>query len=100
MPEVGPSPLSPLGLTAHASKRLQQRGVARWFVDALLLHGRAFHDRHGAVLFHVDDYMRQQLKAELPPGRYRRAERCFDVYAVVADQQVITVARRTRRRFN
>jgi len=89
-----------LGLTAHAARRLQQRGVARWFVDALLLHGRAAHDGHGAVLVHVDASMRRQLKSELLPSVYRRAERYFDVYAVVADQRVITVARRTRRRFN
>lgn len=100
MPHVSLCPPASLGLTVHASIRLQQRGVARWFVDALLMYGRPFHDGRGAVLLHVDANMRQQLKAELPPGRYGRAERYFDVYAVVAGEQVITVARRIRRRFN
>ena len=70
-----------LGLTAHAARRLQQRGVARWFVDALLLHGRAAHDGHGAVLVHVDQH---ELIRD-PQGVLDHLCACWDLARVTVD---------------
>lgn len=84
-------------LTGHASTRIQQRGIPRWFLDLLLDHGKTHHDGHGAVIKSVTRDTRQRFKNALSPQDYVRAERYFGVYAVVAsDDAVITAGRRTR----
>ncbi len=87
-----------LPLTTHATIRLQQRGIAPWFVDLLLRHGDTAHDGHGATLRYVSKATRRRLAQVLTRQEYARAERWFDVYAVVShDQCVVTAAHRTRR---
>lgn len=89
----------PTRLTGHASTRIQQRGIPRWFLDLLLDHGKTHHDGHGAVIKSVTRDTRQRFKSALSPQDYVRAERYFGVYAVVAsDDAVITAARRNRRK--
>lgn len=91
---------SPL-LTSHAYTRLQQRGIPPWFVDLLLQHGKTRHDGHGALIKSVDKHVRRKLHEVLPHEQFVRAERWFDVYAVVsADASVITAAHRTKKRMH
>ena len=93
-----PTPASPQ-LTTHANTRLQQRGIPPWFLNLLLTHGKAIHDGHGAGIKTVNKTVRERLKSVLPRERYAAAERYFDVYAVVTnDNWVVTAGHRTRRR--
>lgn len=88
-------------ITKHASIRIQQRGIPPWFVDLLVAHGKTSHDGHGALLKSIDKDTRLLLQATLSRTQYARAERYFDVYAVVgSDESVITAAHRTKRRFH
>ena len=99
-PVVLSSSVASLRLTTHASIRLQQRGIPAWFLDLLIHHGKTSHDGHGAVIKTVDKDTRRRLQAVLSREEYARAERYFDVYAVVAGEgeAVITAAHRVRRR--
>ncbi len=87
-----------LNLSRHAIARLQQRGIPGWFLGLLVDHGRTHHDGHGAVIKTVDKSTRRQLQAVLSRTQYVAAERYFGVYAVLADQAVVTAAHRTRRK--
>ena len=88
-----------LQLTRHATARLQQRGVPRWFLRLLIDHGKAVHDGHGAVIRLVDKGARKRLQRVLSRTAYASAERYFDVYAVLTpDDAVVTVAHRARHR--
>jgi hypothetical protein len=94
-------PTRPLRLTDHASVRLQQRGIPKWFLHLLVEHGKTTHDGHGALLKSVSKGTRQRLRSVLSHREYVQAERYFDVYAVVSgDQAVITAAHRIQRRFH
>jgi hypothetical protein len=87
-------------LTRHASVRAQQRGIPVWFLALLVDHGRSHHDWHGAVVKSVDRAMRRRPQGVLSRADYIAAETYFDVYAVVAndDLSIVTTAHRTRRR--
>ena len=86
-------------MTNHACHRLQQRGIPPWFVALLVSHGRTQHDAHGAMIKTEDRATRRDLRCSLSRTQYAAAERHFNVYVVVADDQdVITAAHRTRRR--
>lgn len=90
-----------LRLTDHASIRMQQRGIPGWFVQLLIEHGKTRHDGHGALVKSVSKATRRRLQAVLPHRTYVEAERYFDVYAVLSDDQaVITAAHRTHRRMH
>ncbi len=96
-----PLAAEPFHLTAHAAVRLQQRGIPRWYLDLLVAHGKTIHDGHGAVLKTVDKGTRRRLQGVLSRTQFAEAERYFGVYAVVGrGQQVVTAARRTRRRLH
>lgn len=88
-------------LTGHAAVRMQQRGIPAWYLNLLVEHGKTTHDGHGAVLKSIAKATRQRLRHVLSRHEYARAERYFDVYAVVTpDQSVVTAAHRTNRRFH
>ena len=96
---MSPDLASSFRLTTHASIRLQQRGIPPWFLSLLVQHGKTMHDGHGAVLKTVNKVTRRRLQGVLSRKEYAEAERWFDVYAVVVeDEVVVTAARRTRRR--
>lgn len=98
---VRPAEPQQLQLTRHAAVRLQQRGIPAWFVELLVEHGASSHDGHGAVVLSVNKVARQRLAKVLDKKAYARAERWFDVYAVVSgDNSVVTAAHRTHRRFH
>lgn len=91
----------PVRLTQHAAVRLQQRGIPAWFVQLLVEHGASEHDGHGAVIKSVTKSARQRLAKVLDRKAYARAERWFDVYAVVScDSAIVTAAHRTQRRYH
>ena len=96
-PAPGPSALgtgSYLHLTRHSEVRLQQRGIPRWYVDTLMTHGRHCHAPGGAEIVCIDKGARQRLGRHLTRQDFARAERFFNVYAVVAPGGVlVTVAR-------
>lgn len=95
------SPSDRLRFTAHASVRMQQRGIPAWFLRLLVQHGRTAHDGHGAVLKSVSKSTRRRLQELLTRSQYAEAERYFGVYAVVTPgQTVVTAAHRTHRRFH
>ena len=74
----------------HAVKRLQQRGIRRQAVRLVLAYGDHRH-RHGAAIVSMDRDSR--LEAACDPGREcRRIVDRLNVYAVVADGNVLTVA--------
>ena len=61
-------------------------------------HGNTVHDGRGAVIKTVNKNTRRRLQKLLSRTEYARAERYFDVYAVVApDMAVVTAAHRTSR---
>lgn len=92
---------TPYRLTDHAAVRLQQRGIPPWFLKLLVDHGRTSHDGHGALVKSVCKATRRRLQAVLTRPQYARAERYFDVYAVLTpDRAVITAAHRTSRRLH
>ena len=85
-------------LTTHASIRLQQRGIPAWLRALLVQHGNTVHDGRGAVIKTVNKNTRRRLQKLLSRTECARAERYFDVYAVVApDMAVVTAAHRTSR---
>lgn len=91
----------PFPLTAHATVRMQQRGIPGWYLQLLIEYGKTSHARGGAVLKSVTKATRQRLQAVLSRRDYAAAERYFGVYAVLApDHAVITAAHRTHRRFH
>jgi hypothetical protein len=94
---LGPSAV-PVRLTHHASVRLQQRGIPAWFLGLLVMHGKTVHDHRGAVIKLVDKGTRRRLQAVLGRADYVEAERYFDVYAVVAPDDVVVTAAHRRQR--
>jgi len=91
-------PAAPVNVSKHASVRLQQRGIPAWYVELLVTWGQSRHDGHGAQVFSVTKPVRNRLARELPHTSYVRAERYFDVYAVVSgDGTLITAAHKQRR---
>ena len=88
-------------ITTHAAVRMQQRGIPRWFLDLLVVHGKTTHDGHGAVLKSVSKSTRRRLRQLLSHSEYAEAERYFGVYAVVSQgQAILTAAHRTHRRLH
>lgn len=82
-------------LTAHARVRMQQRGIPPAALDLLLDFGRETHDHRGCLIVRFDKRSRRLARRALGPERYRRLERCFNAYAVVAeDDAVVTVGHR------
>lgn len=88
-------------LSRHAAVRLQQRGIPAWFLHLLVEHGACSHDGRGAVIMSVNKAARQRLAKALDRKEYARAERWFDVYAVLSsDDTVLTAAHRNHRRYH
>lgn len=79
-------------LTAHARARMQQRGISPQALEVLLDYGREAHDNRGCRIVRFDKRSRRRVLRELGSERYRRLERYFNAYAIVAaDDAVVTV---------
>ena len=87
---MGPWPLTP-----HARVRMQQRGIRREVLDALLEHGAERHVHvDGREIVFLDKRARARLARYSPGG----AERLKSTFAIVGpDGKVITVGHRFRR---
>ncbi len=73
-------------LTRHAQARMQQRGISWEDIDYVLDNGRETHDHHGGCIYSLDRRSRQGV------GQADRK----NVYAVVADETIVTVGIRHR----
>lgn len=94
-------PATGVRLTGHAAIRMRQRGIPAWFLDLLVEHGKSTHDGHGAIVKSVCKITRRRLQQVLSREQYARAERWFNVYAVLShDDALVTAARRTHRRYH
>ena len=85
-------------LTPHASVRMQQRGIRRDALDALLDFGaeRHVHSAGRAIVF-LDKKARARLARQSPEGA-RAVERLKSTYAIIDGSGiVITVGHRFRR---
>ena len=79
----------------HAVKRLQQREIRRQAVRLVLAYGDHRH-RHGVAIVSMNRNSRLEAACDL--GReYRRVVDRLNVYSVVADGNVVTVAHPRRR---
>ena len=84
-------------LTEHARARMQQRGISRDALELLLDFGRETHDHRGCTIVRFDKRSRRHVLRALGPEAFRRVERYFNAYAVVAeDDAVVTVGHRLR----
>ena len=90
--------MAPLLLTPHARLRMQQRGIRRDALDALLDFGAERHvHSDGREIVFLDKKARARLARNSPEGS-RAAERLKGAYAIVAGNGVvITVGHRFRR---
>ena len=85
-------------LTAHASLRVQQRGVDLSVLDCLLQYGRHEHDHKGCEVVTFDDGTLQEVARHEPAQLWRKAVDVRSLYAVVnADGCVVTAGHRYRR---
>jgi len=71
----------------HAQSRMQQRGIKRDDIDYVLDYGRETHDHHGGCIYALDRRSRRGMN---------KVDR-KNVYAVVADETIVTVGIRYRR---
>ena len=96
-------PHRPTGIPTHAT-RFCAHAAARPLRGTSACSsstGKTTHAGHGAVLKSMSKAVRQRLRQVLTRHEYAEAERYFCVYAVVSsDQEIVTAAHRTHRRFH
>ena len=83
-------------LTLHAAQRSQQRGISQEQLDWLLTYGKIGHNK-GVSLYFFDRIGFEQLIHEVDPAHQTLAQRSRDIFAVVADDNVITLGYRDER---
>jgi len=87
-------------MTAHADKRLQQRGVPPLIIRCLRDFGERVYDHRGAVIYHFNKTSWRKLEGEWGREPVRRLFADHrDAYMVVSaeDDLVITVGKRFKR---
>lgn len=84
-------------MSAHASRRLQQRAIHPLMVDLLYRYGRKHHQNGSTVLF-LDSRARKKARRALEEVE-RRFEKLCDAYLVESDDggTVITIGHRNKR---
>ena len=86
-----------MGLTKHASQRIQQRGISTEAVDAILAYGTRRRHR-GADIYYLLKKSRRRLSGAFGRERYSKLERALDSYVVVSDDgAILTAAHRLHR---
>lgn len=89
-----------LTLTAHAGRRLQQRGIRPQAVEVLLDYGCVEFDHHGACIYYLDKTSRRHLDSDCGQEGVPRPDLPQGIYAVVSeDGAVVTVGHLRRRIF-
>ena len=84
-------------LTQHAQARLRQRGIPPDMLELLLDYGDSVHDHAGAEVLYFTRTARESVRRVRGNGAYKRVASSLNVYAVIANGQVITVGHRTHR---
>jgi hypothetical protein len=85
-------------LTPHARARMQQRGIRREALDALLDFGRARYLRNGGREIVYFDKKAKARLARADPDAAREVEKLTRTYAIMGSNGVvITVGHRYRR---
>ena len=85
-------------LTAHASRRRQQRGIAYPLMELLYQFG-SIHYHRGMEVYSIDKEAAETLKTEVSYSA-QIIEKLLTVYMVMKDDLVITVAHKTVRQKN
>ncbi len=80
----------------HAKKRFQQRGIAKEVIDTVLRYGRVV-NHGGSKKYYMDKKARWRARNEMGAEEYRRIVDRLNIYVVVADATVVTVAKRRKR---
>ena len=81
-----------LAISRHAAIRMQQRGISRKAVEALISYGRVAHDHHGAMIVYFGNEGRRRIADEPAAQHYSR------VYAVLSPSgEIVTVGYRVKR---
>jgi len=83
-------------LTQHAEQRSQERHINAQQLEWLLCYGEESHNR-GVCLYHFDRDSYLQLLKEVDADLLELALRSRNIYAVIADAQVITLGYRDAR---
>lgn len=80
----------------HAGKRCQQRGIGNDVIDAVLAFGSVlFHG--GSKKYYMDKRARERARREMDATEFRRIADRLNIYLVVSDATIVTVANlRTR----
>jgi hypothetical protein len=84
------------GITEHAKSRLKNRAIPVAVLDLLDEFGTSIRCC-GAERMIFDKAARRRMERGLSPEGRRKAERWLNVYAVVSEGVVVTVARKLRR---
>lgn len=80
----------------HAGKRCQQRGIGTDVIDAVLAFGSIV-DHGGSKKYYMDKRAHQRARREMDAAEYRRIADRLNIYLVVSDATIVTVANlRTR----
>jgi len=82
--------------TKHARERSQQRGIPPFVVDMLLQYGERQRDGHGAEIHYFGKRGRRRLQTYVGPAILEHLSHYLNVYAVVADGEVVTCGYRTK----
>jgi hypothetical protein len=83
--------------TDHFKKRCQQRGISSVVVEVLLDFGKRRY-RHGADIYFMDRYAREQVRQCLGRREFARISGKLNSYVVIgSDGAPITAAYRHRR---
>ncbi|WP_347909858.1 hypothetical protein [Pseudomonas grandcourensis] len=83
-------------LTKHAAQRSQQRGINQDQLDWLLTYGKVGRNK-GVNVYFFDRAGFEQLIHEVGPDHQTLAQRSRGIFAVVADDNVITLGYRDER---
>lgn len=86
-----------LTLSKHAEMRCQQRCIGKKVIDLIYQYGKREHTREGGLSFSMDKRSRKSLQKAEGSGSYKELESQLDIYIIVNDSTVITVAWRNRR---
>lgn len=86
------------GLSAHASARMQQRGITQEALFYLLEYGREVHDHCGRITVYFDKEACKRLERDASGPLRKHLVQITRLYAVLAnDGEIVTVGYRYRR---